>query len=286
MFIPVFLVSVGPDPQPGGDVPGPRRWSSPALFIARVPGRQGARGGALGAAARASRGRRRCLLFCLSAAQAAATLAATVVGFQLGLFDSSVVNAVLVRDLRQRAGLDASSARARAPRGCTPHEHGPEPLGTRVVVGVGDPALARGALSIARAHRPRRRRRGAAGAGRARIGADRLPRRRAARLSRGRRRGGGGRAAPRRSSTARCCTERSAPGRRRRPRSCSSPSRARRDPAWWTATAPRQRRGLVHAPPVAVVRGSADRLGIVRMLLEGDGDGGEEGAAGAATPRR
>ena len=96
MFIPVFLVSVGPDPQPGRDGEGGKRWNSPGLFIPGVPGRQDAGGGILSTAARDSRDRRRGLLFSLSAAQAAATLAATVIGFQLGLFDSAVVNAILV----------------------------------------------------------------------------------------------------------------------------------------------------------------------------------------------
>ncbi len=87
------------------------------------------------------------LLFSLSAAQAAATLAATVIGFQLGLFDSSVVNAVLVLILVSVLASTLTAIRA-SERIVSP-DQGPQPLGTRVVVGVGDPDHARGALAVA-----------------------------------------------------------------------------------------------------------------------------------------
>jgi len=48
------------------------------------------------------------LIFSLSVAQTAATLAATFVGLKLGLFDTSVVNAVMIVIV---AGVLASSRR-------------------------------------------------------------------------------------------------------------------------------------------------------------------------------
>jgi Sodium/hydrogen exchanger family len=87
------------------------------------------------------------LLFSLSSAQAAATLAATVIGFQIGLFDNAVVNAVLVVIFVSALVSTIVGARAAA-RVHAPGD-GPQPLGTRVVVGVADPAVAAAALFIA-----------------------------------------------------------------------------------------------------------------------------------------
>jgi Kef-type K+ transport system membrane component KefB len=145
VFIPVFLVSVGLILNPSVMVKG-ETLGLAGLFIVACLG-----GKALAAAISArlfhfSRSQAG-LLFSLSAAQAAATLAATVIGFQLGLFSSAVVNAVLVLILvsvlaSTFAGTRASE-RVELPKG-------PRPLGTRIVVGVGEPELALGALTIAR----------------------------------------------------------------------------------------------------------------------------------------
>jgi Na+:H+ antiporter len=145
VFIPVFLVSVGLILNPAVMVKG-ETLGLAGLFILACLG-----GKALAARitarlfgfSRAQTG----LLFSLSAAQAAATLAATVIGFQLGLFSSAVVNAVLVLILASvlvstLAGTRASERAARP--------DGPHPLGSRVVVGVGDPELALGTLALAR----------------------------------------------------------------------------------------------------------------------------------------
>jgi hypothetical protein len=83
----------------------------------------------------------------LSSAQAAATLAATVIGFQLGLFDSEVVNAVLAVIFLSVLASSLVGARASARAPAPEREH--RPLGTRVVVGIRDPDAAPGALSIA-----------------------------------------------------------------------------------------------------------------------------------------
>ncbi len=144
-FIPVFLVSVGLILNPAVMVE-PQTLKLAGLFIAACLGGKALAAILTGRLLRFSRAQAG-LLFSLSVAQAAATLAATVVGFQLGLFDSSVVNAVLVLifvSLIVSTVVGASaSARVHA------RDHGPQPLGTRIVVGVGDPETALGALSIA-----------------------------------------------------------------------------------------------------------------------------------------
>jgi len=144
VFIPVFLVSVGLILNPSVMVEAETLKLAGLFIVACL-------GGKLLAAALSARllgfSRPQAgLLFSLSAAQAAATLAATVVGFQLGLFDSSVVNAVLV--LIFASVLASTLVGARASSRMHARQHGPEPLGTRVVVAVGDPDVARGALTI------------------------------------------------------------------------------------------------------------------------------------------
>ena len=145
MFIPVFLVSVGLILDPAVMVEG-ETLKLAALFLLVCLG-----GKVLAAMISAlvlgfSRPQGE-LLFSLSVAQAAATLAATVIGFQLGLFGSSVVNAVLVVILV--TVVISTIVGTRASKRLTAQAHGPRPLGTRVMVGIGDPELAWGALSIA-----------------------------------------------------------------------------------------------------------------------------------------
>jgi Kef-type K+ transport system membrane component KefB len=145
VFIPVFLVSVGLILNPSVMVKG-ETLGLAGLFIVACLG-----GKALAATisarlfhfSRAQAG----LLFSLSAAQAAATLAATVIGFQLGLFSSAVVNAVLVLILVSVLASTFAGTRASE---SVELPKGPRPLGTRIVVGVGEPELALGALTIAR----------------------------------------------------------------------------------------------------------------------------------------
>lgn len=144
VFIPVFLVSVGLILNPSVMVKG-ETLGLAGLFVLACLG-----GKALAAQittrlfgfTRAQTG----LLFSLSASQAAATLAATVIGFQLGLFSSAVVNAVLVLILVSVLASTLIGARA-SEHAASPD--GPRPLGTRVVVGVADPEHALGALTLA-----------------------------------------------------------------------------------------------------------------------------------------
>jgi hypothetical protein len=145
VFIPVFLVSVGLILNPSVMVKGETLGLAGLFIVACLGGKALAAqiSARLFGFSRSQAG----LLFSLSAAQAAATLAATVIGFQLGLFSSAVVNAVLVLIFVSVLASTIVGTRASA-RASTPD--GPRPLGTRVVVGVGDPALALGALTLAR----------------------------------------------------------------------------------------------------------------------------------------
>lgn len=145
VFIPVFLVSVGLILNPGVMVKGETLGLAGLFVLACLGGKEIAAllSARLFGFSRAQAG----LLFSLSAAQAAATLAATVIGFQLGLFSSAVVNAVLVLILVSVLASTLAGTRA-AERVATPA--GPRPLGKRVVVGVLDPARALGALTLAR----------------------------------------------------------------------------------------------------------------------------------------
>ncbi len=94
VFVPIFLVSVGFLLQPSVMIEG-QTLKLAGLFVAAALG-----GKAIAAAV--SRGalqlsnRETALMLGLTLPQAAATLAATVIGFDIGLFDQSVVNAVLV----------------------------------------------------------------------------------------------------------------------------------------------------------------------------------------------
>jgi Kef-type K+ transport system membrane component KefB len=145
VFIPVFLVSVGLILNPSVMVQGQTLELAGLFILACLGGK--ALAAMLSARLLGFSRPQATLLFSLSSAQAAATLAATVIGFQLGLFDSSVVNAVLVVILVSvlASTITAIRASARMPT----HDRGPQPLGKRVVVGIGDPELAQGALATA-----------------------------------------------------------------------------------------------------------------------------------------
>ena len=123
VFVPIFLVSVGMLLAPERDDPGRdaeigRRSSS----LASLGGKTIATPDQKGAAA--DRGPQASLMLGLTVPQAAATLAATVIGFNIGLFDQSVVNAVLVlilvsivvghADRRSRQGRRPGARRRRA----------------------------------------------------------------------------------------------------------------------------------------------------------------------------
>jgi len=80
------------------------------------------------------------VMFALSNAQAAATLAATIVGFEIGLFDERVVNAVLLVILT--TVLVSSGAAMRSVRRFIPCGGAPRRLGRAVLVPVANPSAA------------------------------------------------------------------------------------------------------------------------------------------------
>ena len=94
LFVPIFLISVGMLLQPRVMVQ-PETLKLAGLFIVAAIGGKGL---AVVIAKRPLHltGNETLLMLGLTIPQAAATLAATVVGFNIGLFDQSVVNAVLV----------------------------------------------------------------------------------------------------------------------------------------------------------------------------------------------
>ena len=147
VFIPVFLVSVGLLLNPSVMVQ-PSTLGLAALFIvASTGGKLIASWLArplLGATAPES-----WLMWALTTPQAAATLAATTVGFEIGLFDESVVNAVLVLILVSMI-VSTLVAERTIPRVQLPAEAVPA-LGERVLVAVADLDAAPLGLRVARA---------------------------------------------------------------------------------------------------------------------------------------
>ena len=144
VFIPIFLVTVGM-------LLGPRvmfeaeTLKLAALFIiASIGGKTLAAG-----VARAGLGFSTSeaeLMLGLTIPQAAATLAATVIGFNIGLFDQTVVNAVLVLILASivTATLIVDRAKKRVP----PAAASSHTIGKRVLVALDDPVLARLGFAI------------------------------------------------------------------------------------------------------------------------------------------
>jgi hypothetical protein len=147
VFIPVFLVSVGLLLNPSVMIQ-PGTLGLAALFILASTG--GKLIGSwlarplLGASPAES-----WLMWALTTPQAAATLAATTVGFEIGLFDESVVNAVLVLILVSMI-VSTLVAERTVGRVQLPPEAVPA-LGERVLVAVADLDAAPLGLRVARA---------------------------------------------------------------------------------------------------------------------------------------
>jgi Kef-type K+ transport system membrane component KefB len=145
VFIPVFLLSVGLLIDPGVLV-DPETLRLAGLFVVACIG-----GKALAAwLSRYTLGYTRtqsAIAFALSAPQAATTLAATIVGYDIGLFDESVVNAVLVLILVSIVAGTVVLARAERSAPHTPPA--PAHLGSRILVAIADGAQAATAYAIA-----------------------------------------------------------------------------------------------------------------------------------------
>jgi Kef-type K+ transport system membrane component KefB len=150
VFIPVFLISVGLILDPSVMFK-PDTLELAAIFCVACFGGKALAAVITARVLRFSRAQAG-LLFSLSAAQAAATLAATVVGFQLGLFSSAVVNAVLVviflSMITSTLVGKRSAEQLKAEHRRRPPELVSDPLGTRVVVAMREPDRAGAALAI------------------------------------------------------------------------------------------------------------------------------------------
>jgi Kef-type K+ transport system membrane component KefB len=145
VFVPVFLVSVGLVLEPAVMVEARTLGYAALIILASTGGK--ALASAIGARLLGFTPTEGWLMFALTAPQAAATLAATTVGYEIGLFSSSVVNAVLILILVSIvvATLVADRMLPSIPRA----EETERPLGARVLVAVDhtDPSV--GAFALA-----------------------------------------------------------------------------------------------------------------------------------------
>ena len=144
VFIPIFLVTVGMLLEPSVMIQGETLKLAALFIVASIGGKAVASG-----VARVGLGfspSEAMLMLGLTVPQAAATLAATVIGFNIGLFDQSVVNAVLVLILVSivAATLLVERAKARVP---VPGKSSRN-LGKRVLVALDDPRQAALAFAI------------------------------------------------------------------------------------------------------------------------------------------
>jgi Kef-type K+ transport system membrane component KefB len=147
VFIPVFLVSVGLLLNPSVMIE-PGTLGLAALFILASTGGK-LIGSWLARPLLGATPAESWLMWALTTPQAAATLAATTVGFEIGLFDESVVNAVLVLILVSMI-VSTLVAERTVDRVQLPPESIPA-LGERVLVAVADLDAAPLGLRVARA---------------------------------------------------------------------------------------------------------------------------------------
>jgi len=145
VFVPIFLVSVGMLLQPKVMVERETLKLAALFILASV-------GGKVVATFSSERGlhltmKETVLMLGLTMPQAAATLAATVIGFNIGLFDQAVVNAVLVLILASVVGatliVDRVKTDVPVPKA---DRHG---LGQRVLVALEELAQAQTGFAIA-----------------------------------------------------------------------------------------------------------------------------------------
>jgi hypothetical protein len=145
VFVPVFLISVGMLLKPSVMIEGETLKLAGLFILASL-------GGKAVAVLVSKRPMRltipeSALLLGLTVPQAAATLAATVIGYDIGLFDQSVVNAVLVLILVTI--VVATILVERSKRSVAVPTNELAALGKRVLVALEDPAQARISFAIA-----------------------------------------------------------------------------------------------------------------------------------------
>jgi Kef-type K+ transport system membrane component KefB len=144
VFIPVFLVSVGMLLDPAVMVSGEALKLAGLFVLASIGGKAIASG--IGRLAFGYSGPQTMLMLGLTVPQAAAALAATVVGFDIGLFDQAVVNAVLVLIL---ASIVVGTLLVERSVKQIPKPEATDRLGRRVLVTLEDPAQAPLAFALA-----------------------------------------------------------------------------------------------------------------------------------------
>ncbi|HTR75866.1 MAG TPA: cation:proton antiporter, partial [Solirubrobacterales bacterium] len=145
VFVPIFLVSVGLLLDPAVMVEGETLKLAGLFVLASLGGKAASAGIArlwLGYS-----GSQAELMLGLTVPQAAATLAATIVGFNIGLFDQSVVNAALVLILVSIVVgtflVERAVPKVPAPEGLS------ERIGARILVVLTDPGQAKLAFGMA-----------------------------------------------------------------------------------------------------------------------------------------
>lgn len=145
VFVPIFLVSVGLLLDPAVMVEGETLKLAGLFIAASLAGKAAASG--VARLALGYSGPQATLMLGLTVPQAAATLAATIVGFNIGLFDQSVVNAALVLILASIVVgtllVDRSVPTVPSPEAVA-HR-----VGARILVVLTDPAQARLAFPLA-----------------------------------------------------------------------------------------------------------------------------------------
>jgi Kef-type K+ transport system membrane component KefB len=144
VFIPVFLVSVGMLLDPAVMVGGETLKLAGLFILASIGGKAIASG--IGRVAFGYSGAQTELMLGLTVPQAAAALAATIVGFDIGLFDQAVVNAVLVLIL---ASIVVGTLLVDRSVKHVPPPQASDRLGRRVLVTLEDPAQAPLAFALA-----------------------------------------------------------------------------------------------------------------------------------------
>ncbi|HVW46594.1 MAG TPA: cation:proton antiporter [Solirubrobacterales bacterium] len=145
VFVPIFLVSVGLLLDPKVMVEGETLKLAGLFIVASLAGKAASAG--IARLALGYSGPQATLMLGLTVPQAAATLAATIVGFNIGLFDQSVVNAALVLILVSIVVGTLLVDRA-VPIVPTPEAVG-QRLGARVLVVLTDSAQAELAFALA-----------------------------------------------------------------------------------------------------------------------------------------
>jgi Kef-type K+ transport system membrane component KefB len=145
VFVPIFLVSVGLLLDPKVMVEGETLKLAGLFIAASLAGKAASAG--IARVALGYSGPQATLMLGLTVPQAAATLAATIVGFNIGLFDQSVVNAALVLILVSIVVGTLLVDRS-VPTVPTPEGVG-ERLGARVLVVLTDPGQAALAFALA-----------------------------------------------------------------------------------------------------------------------------------------